>query len=145
MATVILRDSFARTKNLTYDWQFRALRQSTSSELTWLIQLLFSTIATRWRPRGCWWRQKWIINMWQIVGPLITCFTYLWSTFGVINILEGTTLWRSPETEVGSTKSILMKCFSWEHKTVNCKSTFWFGQMNLLILSLYKPDESIQG
>ena len=49
---------------MTYDWQFCALRQSTSSELTWLIQLLFPTIATRWRPRECRRRQNWIINMW---------------------------------------------------------------------------------
>ena len=69
---LILRDSFAKTKKLTYDWQFRALGQSTSSELTWLIQLLFPTIATRWCPRGSWWRQKWIINMWQTVGPLVS-------------------------------------------------------------------------
>ena len=69
---LILRDSFAKTKKLTYDWQFRALGQTTSSELTWLIQLLFPTIATRWCPRRSWWRQKWIINMWLTVGPLVS-------------------------------------------------------------------------
>ena len=70
---------------------------------------------------------------------------YLWSTFDVINFLEGATLWRSSETEVGSTKSILMKCSAREHETVNRKSTFWFWQMNLFILFSYKPDEFLQG
>ena len=68
-----------------------------------------------------------------------------WITFDVINFLEGATLWRSSETEVGSTKSILMKCSAREHETVNRKSSFWFWQMNLFILFSYKPDEFIQG
>ena len=63
----------------------------------------------------------------------------------IINFLEGATLWQSSETEVGSTKSILMKCPAREHETVNRKSTFWFWQVNLLILFPYKPDKFIQG
>ena len=134
---LILRDSFAKTEKLTYNWHFRALRQSTLSELTWLIQLLFPTIATRWRPQRCWWRQKWIINMWQIVGPLVSIHSVRCSLSDPNSF--------SLETEVGSTKSILMKCSAWKHELVNHKSTFWFWQMNLLILFPYKPDESIQG
>ena len=49
-------------------------------------------------------------------------------------ILEGATSWRSLETEVGSTKSILMKCSAQEHETVKFKLSVWLWQMNIIIL-----------
>ena len=41
-----IRDQFANIKNITYIEQFCTLEQNTSSEMTWMIQLLFPTIAT---------------------------------------------------------------------------------------------------
>ena len=37
-------------------------------------------------------------------------------------ILKGATLWRSSETDDGSTKPFLMKCSAQEHKTVKTVS-----------------------
>ena len=71
-ATCVLNitNFFLQNQKFTYFWQFRTLGQSTSSEMTCLIQL--PMIATWWRPHGNWWRQKRIVNMWQKVGPLVS-------------------------------------------------------------------------
>ena len=61
---------FLQNQKFTYFWQVGTLGQSTSSEMTCLIQLLM--IATWWRPHGCWWHQKRIVNIWQKVGPLVS-------------------------------------------------------------------------
>ena len=71
-------------------WQFCALGQSTSSEIAWLIHL-FLTICPRWCPQGSWWRQMWIINMWQIVGPLsLFILSCLWGALFLIQIASRT-------------------------------------------------------
>ena len=64
-----LKRSFAKTKQMTYVWQFHTLGHSTYIRNDLVDPTSVPMIATRWRPHECWWCQKWIINMWQTVAP----------------------------------------------------------------------------
>ena len=139
---------FFQNQKFTYFWQFCTVSQSTSSEMTCLIQHLMT--ATWWHPHRCWWRQKRIMHTWQKVGPHISlhfvrcslpnpnsfldiawpCIALLTKNFGILP-LSVTCVWSSSDiisiredatkwrsSAVGSSKSFLRKYSDQEYETV---------------------------
>ena len=146
---------FLQNQKFTYFWQFHTLSQSTSSEMTCLIQL--PMIATWWRPHGCWWRQNRIVHMWPKVGPLVSihsvmcslpnpncfldmawpCIALLTKNFGILPVDHMTVL------HCVVRDSFLRKYSDREYETVKSKWTSSFEGRIFLYLYYYKPDESI--
>ena len=119
---------------MTYVWQFSTLGQRTSSEITWLIQLLckesnhrsLSSYPISYLDQ----KESTSHKEQRRGGPLSV--TYLWSTFDLINIHEGATSWRSSEREVGWAKSFVMKYSARSTKLSNVSHLFGFDKLNLL-------------